>query len=452
MGLFGLTRFIHDHRLIKPSNISTPPGVLTPIAVDIWNVMYTLLERLYPSKRYKKIHGPSVTIHCLGVLLRLLTHRSYYPIFVLEETEDASKPLARGAKALVHETKLEKRLKSANLYTTISTGKHPRGFYKDIPKYYETMFPIIHTTEGIFEPAHRLNTSSSENHCMSSDKVKCFQNSDVNNVEYYCMESGHRLHHKLCASLIKLMGYAYVEANNIEADEACANLFHTRTAALVYTTDTDLLLMGCDIVLDTVPLFAPIVKCKDLLQYLGITYPEFLAAFVRCQTDLHTSETLRSVQQVIEDTGLKLPNNSIIADSHFESWRHKNTTHDTDLQPGDLKYIENVPDYTSNLSRVTEEAECALNLMPPSTSVSDELERAFVQHVITIVTPTTRGRLKLMKRVTVMQQQPSHTLIAYVLNTYFNNPKIIQQYISTFKRLLAPPLPLNVVLSKYWNG
>ncbi|UHJ15515.1 UL41 virion host shutoff factor [Bovine alphaherpesvirus 5] len=45
MGLFKLLRYAYGNRLVKHDAITTPPGVMTPIAVDLWNVMYTLLER-----------------------------------------------------------------------------------------------------------------------------------------------------------------------------------------------------------------------------------------------------------------------------------------------------------------------------------------------------------------------------------------------------------------------
>nr|AFO85594.1 host shut-off factor [Human alphaherpesvirus 3] len=455
MGLFGLTRFIHEHKLVKPSIISTPPGVLTPVAVDVWNVMYTLLERLYPVGKRENLHGPSVTIHCLGVLLRLLTQRSYYPIFVLERCTDG--PLSRGAKAIMSRAMNHDERGTSDLTRVLLSSNTSCSI-----KYNKTS----ETYDSVFQNSSASCIPSEENKSQDmfldgcprqTDKMICLRDQNVCSLTSTMPSRGHpnhRLYHKLCASLIRWMGYAYVEAVDIEADEACANLFHTRTVALVYTTDTDLLFMGCDILLDAIPMFAPVVRCRDLLQYLGITYPEFLVAFVRCQTDLHTSDNLKSVQQVIQDTGLKIPHqmDTSTRSPTYDSWRHGEVFKSlTVATSGKTENGVTVSKYASNRSEVTVDASWALNLLPPSSSPLDNLERAFVEHIIAVVTPLTRGRLKLMKRVNIMQNTADPYM---VINTLYHNlkgEKMARQYARIFKQFIPTPLPLNTVLTKYWN-
>ena len=79
MGLFGLLKYAHRHRLVRSEAISTPPGVLTPIAIDLWNVMYTLMEKHYQETTED---NATTTARCLLRLLRMLHKRTYFPIFV----------------------------------------------------------------------------------------------------------------------------------------------------------------------------------------------------------------------------------------------------------------------------------------------------------------------------------------------------------------------------------
>lgn len=110
-----------------------------------------------------------------------------------------------------------------------------------------------------------------------------------------------RLAHLFCIRVLRALGYAYINSGQLEADDACANLYHTNTVAYVYTTDTDLLLMGCDIVLDISACYIPTINCRDILKYFKMSYPQFLALFVRCHTDLHPNNTYASVEDVLRE-------------------------------------------------------------------------------------------------------------------------------------------------------
>lgn len=96
--------------------------------------------------------------------------------------------------------------------------------------------------------------------------------------------------YKFCRKFIEAAGFPIVCIKGLEADEACANLFHTRTVNFVISADSDLLLMGCDIILDVIPMFPPCVHFHNLLHHLNMNAELFLKWFVKCHTDLHGKE------------------------------------------------------------------------------------------------------------------------------------------------------------------
>lgn len=158
---------------------------------------------------------------------------------------------------------------------------------------------------------YRIPGRSRRKRCLSSPQDTCppteisagyvepERKCEHSSTRWSALDGAPRLSYRLCVNLIRHLGYPYVNACNLEADDVCANLYHTNTVAQIYTTDTDLILMGCDIILDIMPLFPPTLRCCDVLMDLGVTYDEFLTEFVRCHTDLHEPQTLASVQSVI---------------------------------------------------------------------------------------------------------------------------------------------------------
>ncbi|QBM10859.1 Virion host shutoff protein [Caprine alphaherpesvirus 1] len=278
MGLFKLLRYAYSNRLVKYDAITTPPGVMTPIAVDLWNVMYTLMERFY-SDSEGAVGDAAATARCFFSLLRMLLKRSYYPIFVADRGIHGDQRATRGAKAIVAQT----------MRAVGGSGRLGRLISDDYNSEDEVLgaYEYPATAAGLAAPGDE------------DEAAEEFERRAPAGAAATARPGAPRLAHRVCVSLIRFLGYAYVDAADMEADDVCANLFHTNTVAHVYTTDTDMILMGCDLILDAAPLFPPALRCRDVLASLGLTYGQFLAAFVRCHTDLHRPPVLRSVQQVV---------------------------------------------------------------------------------------------------------------------------------------------------------
>ncbi|AIU39243.1 tegument host shutoff protein [Testudinid alphaherpesvirus 3] len=107
--------------------------------------------------------------------------------------------------------------------------------------------------------------------------------------------------YRFCRQLIEAAGYPTVCVPGYEADEACANLFHTKTVSFVISSDTDLLLMGCDVLLDIVPMFPPVVFYRRLLDHINMDSENFLRWFVRCHTDLHPKSNITPFDRALRD-------------------------------------------------------------------------------------------------------------------------------------------------------
>lgn len=102
MGLFGMMKFAHTHHLVKRRGLGAPAGYFTPIAVDLWNVMYTLVVKY--QRRYPSYDREAITLHCLCRLLKVFTQKSLFPIFVTDRGVNCMEPVVFGAKAILART------------------------------------------------------------------------------------------------------------------------------------------------------------------------------------------------------------------------------------------------------------------------------------------------------------------------------------------------------------
>ncbi|AIT55766.1 UL41 [Suid alphaherpesvirus 1] len=357
MGLFGLLKYAHRHRLVRSEAISTPPGVLTPIAIDLWNVMYTLMEKHYQETTED---NATTTARCLLRLLRMLHKRTYFPIFVSDRGIFGNGRVAHGAKAIM-----------------AAAARADGDGAADAP------------------PRPRWST----------------------------MLHAPRIVHRLCVNLIRHMGYAYVDVSDMEADDVCANLYHTNTVAQVHTTDTDMILTGCDMILDIAPMFPLVLRCRDVLASLGVDYSEFLAAFVRCHTDLHRAPDVDSVQQVAE------------------------SLEGREVAPEDvkLKYASRCPD-------IMRDAGKALALLPAAGDArSRRAEREFIQHVVAMLTPARHGHLSVLRRVPIVQEPSDVNKVFGSLLRHVKNETRAKELAGLFWKHIPPPPNYQAVLMTYWD-
>nr|APQ34872.1 tegument protein EUL41 [Equid alphaherpesvirus 1]APQ34947.1 tegument protein EUL41 [Equid alphaherpesvirus 1]APQ35022.1 tegument protein EUL41 [Equid alphaherpesvirus 1]APQ35097.1 tegument protein EUL41 [Equid alphaherpesvirus 1]QTW05812.1 tegument host shutoff protein [Equid alphaherpesvirus 1] len=488
MGLFGLLKYAYSNRLVKHDAITTPPGIMTPIAIDLWNVMYTLMEK-FDQERNFPLDGAAVTARCFFSLLRLLLKRSYYPIFVSDRGIYGDGRVKQGAKAIVSQT-MSSYGGSGRLSSACFTGdEHDTEFQED-PEENDVSVPPQDTcppteiSAGYVEPERKCEHSS---------------------TRWSALDGAPRLSYRLCVNLIRHLGYPYVNACNLEADDVCANLYHTNTVAQIYTTDTDLILMGCDIILDIMPLFPPTLRCCDVLMDLGVTYDEFLTEFVRCHTDLHEPQTLASVQSVIsslhsppdEDEGADMPQTPsghswrCPNERRVISWRRQDdhdydsSTEDSDQSDSSEEeeecpagkgfgYRENPAvetckrrtrprrsaeasgrilhlKYTSRYPPIMESAPRALVRMAPPKTRHEVLERKFVKHVVSMLTPERRGSLSIMRRLPITQEPSNFSLVHDTLKNLVSEHEIARELANMFWNHIPTPTGYNTVLVNYWD-
>uniref|UniRef100_A0AAU0K891 Virion host shutoff protein n=1 Tax=Anatid alphaherpesvirus 2 TaxID=3080522 RepID=A0AAU0K891_9ALPH len=286
MGVYGCMKFAHTKGLVKSQAISLPPGTMIPVAVDLWNVMYGLMEKFHPRKADGD-DDAALTLRCLYSLLRLLHRRAYFPIFVSDRGIYGDGKAMHGAKAIVANTAMvgggSGRL-NAHTFEAVDAG--------------DGQFPdeiASHASSGT-----HANYDDDHDGAYAFDKSRRRQSGGTRQCRWSTKPETPRVLHRLCLSIIRFLGYPYVNATTMEADDLCANLFHTKTVPYVVSSDTDLLLMGCDIIIDVTHLFPLIIRCRDLLAELNVDYATFLLRFVRCHTDLHKEPILKSMQEVVE--------------------------------------------------------------------------------------------------------------------------------------------------------
>ncbi|AVT50606.1 tegument host shutoff protein [Cervid alphaherpesvirus 3] len=467
MGLFKLLRYAYGNRLVKHDAITTPPGVMTPIAVDLWNVMYTLMERLYSDAPGGGSGGgdAAATARCFFSLLRMLLKRSYYPIFVADRGIHGDRRATRGAKAIVAQT----------MRAVGGSGRLGRLIGDEYASEEEVL--------GAYEyPAPRADADAAA--AAGDDEEEGAAEEFAGRAAAAAARAGApKLAHRVCVGLVRSLGYAYVDAAEMEADDVCANLFHTNTVAHVYTTDTDMILMGCDMILDAAPLFPPTLRCRDVLASLGLTYGQFLATFVRCHTDLHRPPALRSVQQVVRRL-----RRAAAAAAEAESTTTETETTETEgtetdeaeaprpgadpaprprgprrrlppavddprgtTTPATVEAHSVRMKYTSRYPPITQTCADALRLLPASQTRGGVLERKFVRHVVATIAPRARGRWPVLKRVPISQEPPDPRLAYDTIAGAVGRAAEADTLMGLFWRHIPTPHPFARVLADYWD-
>ncbi|ASW27065.1 tegument host shutoff protein [Beluga whale alphaherpesvirus 1] len=447
MGLFKLLRYAYANRLVKRDVISTPPGVETPIAVDLWNVMYTLVERMSRDAA-ARMSAAEATTRSLFKLLRTLERRAYFPIFVSDRGIGGYGRITRGAKAIVNQT-------MAHLGGSgrVAPFLPEQGTDDEVLKTYEYPARDADATAPLCEASPLAAGAASP-------------------------RAGPRLAHKLCVDLIRHLGYAYVDILNMEADDICANLFHTNTVAQIYTTDTDMILTGCDLILDVAPLFPPILRCRDVLASLGLPYSRFLASFVRCHTDLHAPPVLRSVQQVIRSLRLgRTPSSESEEEEDGEEADAPPVSHPWDPAPSDgaaspetgpwprardaddprltttratVERYSVRTKYASRYPPILQTCGDAVWFLPPTRTRGDVVEKKFVRHVISMISPLRQDGVSLLKRVPIYQDRLNPRGVHEALKQCMGGEDS-ERFAGSFWKPLTPPRSYHAVLTEYWD-
>ncbi|AQS79174.1 tegument host shutoff protein [Ateline alphaherpesvirus 1] len=495
MGLFGMMRFVYAHRLVHRQSLRPPAGMAAPVAVDLWNVMYTLVERY--AQRYPGYTDEAITVRCLSHLLGVLARRRLYPIFVTDRGADGNGRVIYGAKAI--------------LACTVAQY----GSDDAVEDAGETS-PV---EESPFSAAGRSGYVAGAAFASIRRRGRPAPGPSREppgaGVAPGCRPAA-RLAHQLCMRLVRALGYAYVDCGQMEADDVCANLYHTNTVAYVYSTDTDLLLMGCDIILDVGPCFLPTIRCRDLLRYLKMSYPQFLASFVRCHTDLHPGSACRSVDEVLRDFHWFSPGPPPEQDpeSSGSDWslrvsrRHRRRSKKRSVPeyaaesqvswaailaadaPGAVDEEEDDDDweglggdwgagpdeerlaadtaadaaseeslyashqrYTMTRRRnVIRDATEALDWLPEPQTREELVERRFVKYVISLITPRRQGQWTVLKRAPVFQDERDGDFVRHAVFRHVRDPDDADHFFAQLWYAVAAPEPYKAVLDRFWNA
>nr|WGL40857.1 tegument host shutoff protein UL41 [Psittacid alphaherpesvirus 6] len=509
MGVYGCMRFAHKNGLVVRQEPSDGHDRnLVPVAVDLWNVMYGLMEKYYP-KHERVDDDATATLRCLLSLLRLLHKKKYFPFFVFDGGIDGEVKAAVGAKALVAKSAKSLCLTYACNKTPISLCAQdslkpsPELICNDGTSLVSRcdFSRYLSQTCADEDDGLRISSTSSISHdgegtvmgelcqhvVMGGEVVVDDKNIDALipavSVAEQCIPQRSlatrwsskpetpRVSYKLCVSVIRHLGYAYVEAATAEADDVCANLYHTKTVSYVVSSDTDLLLMGCDIIVDITPPAPSVIRCYDILSFLGMDYPTFLAKFVRCHTDLHSEPTLKSMQEVIDmitmenpgsddadthqpdDDGFVLvvkcrgkrktgngPCQTISEEDHREQSRNGKRARKTRCQ---------------NRTRVAiaaHGASAALDRLPPARTLCDVLEREFIKHVAWITTPERlNSRLSILKRIPIAQESRNEDALRSAIMYAMSDPWLANTISDAACERTPHILSYRKVLFDYWE-
>ncbi|QOD40148.1 tegument host shutoff protein [Macropodid alphaherpesvirus 4] len=476
MGLFGMMKFAHTHHLVKRRSLQAPAGYFTPIAVDLWNVMYTLVFKY--QQRYPHCDREAITLRCLCGLLKVFAQKSLFPIFVSDRGVDGIDRVVWGAKAILARTQ-----------TQCKTDEEVNG----------------HTSSPLPSP---LSIAF-----FSSDTPGDQPSPDAGFRPLPCSKRSPkpalRIAHHFCIQLIRALGYAYLNSGQMEADDACANLYHTNTVAYVHTTDTDLLLMGCDIVLDISTCYIPTIRCKDLLNYLKMSYPQFLALFVRCHTDLHPNNTHACIDDVLKECGwvppkrLSLEGGSpstspsslssdrcsvptipetriswtyILANQTYGDMTDELSSTESMYNHQDISMLDSAssseiraPPELVNVSEdrlladhhaflegrrrhIIHDAKDALDWLSEPASLTDLVERRYVKYVISLMAPKKHGPWTLLKRLPIYQDRRDETLARTIVQRHVLDNRIGSNFLSQLLETVPSPPEYQTVLQQFWDN
>ncbi|AMB17019.1 tegument host shutoff protein [Macropodid alphaherpesvirus 1] len=479
MGLFGMMKFAHTHHLVKRRSLQAPAGYFTPIAVDLWNVMYTLVFKY--QQRYPHCDREAITLRCLCGLLKVFAQKSLFPIFVSDRGVDGIDRVIWGAKAILARTQAQCK-NDAEV-----SGQAP----SPLPS------PLSTSSITFFSPESRGTQPSPDG---GFRPLPCSKKSP---------KPALRIAHHFCIQLIRALGYAYLNSGQMEADDACANLYHTNTVAYVHTTDTDLLLMGCDIVLDISTCYIPTIRCKDLLNYLKMSYPQFLALFVRCHTDLHPNNTHACIDDVLRECGWAPPKRfplegelpSISSSTVYPdlysvpsipetriSWTYvlANQTcgdmtddllsEDPIYDSQDIRLFESTssseirapPELVtvsedqlladhhafleSRRRHIIHDAKEALDWLSEPVNMTDLVERRYVKYVISLMAPKKHGSWTVLKRLPIYQDCRDENLAKTIVQRHVPSNRVGDNFISQLLETVPSPPKYQTVLQQFWDN
>ncbi|UPH93404.1 UL41 [Human alphaherpesvirus 1] len=488
MGLFGMMKFAHTHHLVKRRGLGAPAGYFTPIAVDLWNVMYTLVVKY--QRRYPSYDREAITLHCLCRLLKVFTQKSLFPIFVTDRGVNCMEPVVFGAKAILARTTAQCRTDEEA--SDVDASPPPSPITDSRPS-------------SAFSNMRRRGTSLASGTRGTAGSGAALPSAAPSKPAL-------RLAHLFCIRVLRALGYAYINSGQLEADDACANLYHTNTVAYVYTTDTDLLLMGCDIVLDISACYIPTINCRDILKYFKMSYPQFLALFVRCHTDLHPNNTYASVEDVLRECHWTPPSRSqtrrAIRREHTSSrstetrpplppaaggtetrvsWTEILTQQiaggyeddeDLPLDPRDVtgghpgprsssseiltppelvqvpnaQLLEEHRSYVANRRRhVIHDAPESLDWLPYPMTITELVEHRYIKYVISLIGPKERGPWTLLKRLPIYQDIRDENLARSIVTRHITAPDIADRFLEQLRTQAPPPAFYKDVLAKFWD-
>ncbi|AGC23107.1 tegument host shutoff protein [Gallid alphaherpesvirus 1] len=384
MGILGMRRFIRNHGLSVHLSLKIEKGFYLPLAVDTWNVLFLILRRIDPDGNMGCMER---TFKSLVFLFSLLSRKSCYPVFVFDGGR------RREYKEPKHLSQ-EESVPTAPVARRCSDIKEPKD--------------CIYKTRRKIRPPH----------------------------------------YKLCWDLITTAGFATVYVQGMEADYACANLFHTRTVAYVLSSDSDLVFMGCDVITDLTPAFPVAIFYKSIIEYLGMSGEEFANACVDCHTNIHSTDSIYSFSARLaewrdheknenNDTKKCVEQRGVLpADSDVFGIK-------TDVReplPGRYVYV-----LTQFPQEPPDDGNSDIDYRPQDPSVNNgarnEKNDEFLSYVLSVIGPREiNGRHKLLKRVPVVQEQLDMIAVYEVLCKYFSNdaPKYFSELI---KKGHLKPLP-----------
>ncbi|AFR32482.1 UL41 tegument host shutoff protein [Leporid alphaherpesvirus 4] len=483
MGLFGMLKFAHVHNLVKKRLLVAPLGCMTPIAVDLWNVMYTLVmkyQRRYPT-HYKEL----VTVRCLVSLLRVFSHMSLYPIFVTDRGADCNSRVMFGAKAILARTTAQ-----------CKTDADAHEMSESPPP-----SPISADSESSAPRRWMRSPGGARRDSMPHGAPH---------------KPALALSHYMCVRLLRALGYAYTDSGCMEADDACANLYHTNTVAYVHTTDTDLLLMGCDIVFDVNICYLPTIRCQDILQYFKMSYPQFLALFSRCHTDLHPNGTHVGVEDVLRECGWVEPGPSpggkpgrraraasqrverprdttslrrgtrlswgtflappaqdavaaageVPGEGPFaaasEGWelaasrkarRHSEVPRHGDMSAGQIMEKDH-REYVLWRRRHRLGGECDTFVWQEGspTTIGELVDKRYAKHVTSLIAPRRRGRWSLLKRLPIHQDFRDEDLVRSLIDQHISPRDGASMLADQLCSFIPPPGEYKTILADFWDG
>lgn len=278
MGILGMKRFIREHDLSVHLSIQMERGLYIPVAVDTWNVLMPVMRKLDPNNAMDTIER---TLRGMMQIFALLNKKSCFPVFVFDGGRK---------RAFKSAFRHDYRVCSAKARAAdggASRDCHRTGCCAGGEDDEEETFHDANTCADSHQSHQQYPHRRGPRGYYARSGTDCRNGCGG-------VRPAASPHYKLCWDLITAAGFPTVYVNGMEADYGCANLFHTKTVMYVWSNDSDLVFMGCDVITDLTPAFPVAVFSSHVLNYLKMTHQEFANTFVDCHTNLHSPETIYS--------------------------------------------------------------------------------------------------------------------------------------------------------------